>query len=155
MAVRRRRKSLDISTGPVTEIMRPYIRFRAALLFDSGLVPGQDIIDHLHDAPGSAAHVARIQRFTRWFRDQIAGSGIAVKDMTFDEDGWSVYVYGSQPVGFAVCMISAADNSDPLFSILVVEIDDDAEDFMRETGKTIETILRQSVEISDVKIEPA
>lgn len=102
----------------------------------------------LHDAPGVAEHLAKIEKFARWLKSEMVKNGLAATGPDPDEGGWYLDV-PSKGGGFVLCIVSGSRDDESLFELLVTEIGGASE----EVGHAIEHILRHAKEITELRVD--
>ena len=123
----------------------PDFTFTAPSFFESDAVPSETLRGILHDAPGMADHLAKIEKFTVWLKTEMIKAGIVAKGPFVDESCWIIEA-PSNP-GFVCCLVSGPDGGSDNFNVLVAE-------YAGATGEVavaVEAILRTASEIVNLK----
>jgi len=93
-----------------------------------------------------AEHLAKIKRFVIWLKTEMDKKELASTGPFVDESGW--IIEAPSKGGFVVCIVTGPDKDSTDFHILVSEFSGAT----REVGDTVEAILRNSGEISELRV---
>ena len=124
--------------------------FRAPTLFDSAAVPGE--MELYHDALEACRTLAKIKKFALWLRAEINKKELAIKAPILDETGWALEL-PSKDGGCALCIIGNLNGDETLITMVIAEIGGAQAEYDR-FAEAAEAVLRQSGEITDLKIDP-
>jgi len=127
------------------------LTFRAPTLFDSAAVP--DEMELYHDALDACRTLAKIKKFALWLQAELNKKGLAIKAPVLDESGWTLELPAED--GFALCIIGNLnpDADETLIDMVIAEIGGAKAEYDR-FAEAAEAVLRQSGEITDLKIDP-
>ena len=121
------------------------ITFRAPDLFDTAAMISVE--DEAYVTPGAAEHLAARKRFALWLTSQIIGKGHAARAQTIDKSAWVILVAPSGG-GHVYITVGSAGCNESWFSLGVLELGGATV----SVGLDIEDVLRNSSEITDLKI---
>lgn len=125
-------------------------KFFAPNFFDSEALPNSELKEALHDAPGIALGLARLERFALWLELEISKQGLKVDGPSPDEGGWTLSVPAKD--GFVLIVISVVENASRRFDILVSDIGNCAEE-LQQAIAVVHRILVASPNVINLSIE--